>query len=239
MDTEISGLGLAPSEEERLALAMGDAPSALRWPSRDIAITSVITKSAASREGLRKAMTAGPLTEPLTFMEFDHDAARFFYARPQRMETTGSRSQFRTRGYVYDLLWTAYDPRTYSVVAHETTVSASNPLVPNDGVKPAPWVLEVEGPCTSPRLRNLDNDTGAWRWDGLTLTSGQTLVVDTRVRTAYVLEDGEDPVDVWAMAQTDSGGVPMLFGIQPGGTHVGFARASGASSALLRSHDAW
>lgn len=133
---------------------------------------------------------------------------------------------------VVDLRWLLTDTRVFSVVEDDTTVNGSNPTVPNPGTEVAPWRLVVEGPCTHPRVRNMDTNQ-AWRFDDLTLTADQTLTVDTRALTAVVSEDGEDDVSVWHQVTDDGGSIAMLWGITPGGMPVGFASDAGATSATL------
>lgn len=81
-------------------------------------------------------------------------------------------------GRSYDLV----RPRVYP----EGTVTLA--VAFQGGDTPAAWVATIHGPCTGPAVRN--EDTGATvALPGLTLTAGQTAVVDSGARTVTV--DGE------------------------------------------------
>lgn len=131
------------------------------------------------------------------------------------------------------------DPRLYIEPPIETDLEeGSNVVVPNPGNVSSPWILTATGAMTGPRIRNLDTDA-AWRFDDLVLTADQTLVLDLRAQSAFVFEDGEDPVDVWVDARHDGDRVATRWGIEPGGTLIGFATEGGATTAQLTSWEAW
>lgn len=135
------------------------------------------------------------------------------------------------------------DPRIYEAgTATSTTLSGSNPTVPNAGGAASPLAFSVAGACVAPRVRAVwHDDTPAWRFDDLTLTSGQTLTVDARTRTAVVTETGQDPVVVDHLAVDDDGNTPLWswLHIPAGGGAYGFARTSGATTATATSRGAF
>lgn len=187
---------------------------------------------------LEQVMTRSGVVGDLCWWDQQRDRKFTARAKAKGVETQTTQGIQHNADKVVGLRWLFVDKHLLSLEEHETSVSGANPTVPNAGSEPSPWRLIVEGPCVAPRVRNMDTDQ-AWRFDDLSLTSDQTLTVDTRAMTAIVSETGEDDVSVWAQATDDGDRLPMLWGIQPGGTPVGFASTSGATTATLISWDAW
>lgn len=137
---------------------------------------------------------------------------------------------------------TCADPRKFSAVETTTSITGSNPTLPNAGTVASPLRFTVAGACVAPRVRALHlTGTPAWRFDDLTLTSGQTLTVDAQARTAVVTETGEDPVPVDHLAVDDDGNTPLWSWLEVpvGGGAYGFARTSGTSTASGYTRDGY
>lgn len=189
---------------------------------------------------LRASMTPRPAA-PLVWLGHGWgDELRMVWAEPESCPNPSTGRASRTDEWPVTPTWrTVRDHLVYALDEEEHAVGAGNPLITHAGAAVAPWRMVLPGPVSGPRIRNIDEPTFVWRWDDLVLTGDQTLEVDSRARTALVLEDGEDPVSVWAMRAGDGGSVPLDWGILPAGTHVGFARISGTSVAELHVRPAW
>jgi hypothetical protein len=233
---DVEGFGLADWTANPTETPFGAVMGVRRRLPKTLTLGLVYCESDANAMELRAAWRPS-LPQPLVWRGHGWGSTKYLaYVEPlslvERSTSTMSKAGMVA---VVPEFW-AGDSRVYALAAHETTVTGSNPVVPNAGDEPSPWILVVEGACTGPRVRNMDTNQ-AWRFDDLVLSADQTLTVDTRAMTAIVSEDGEDDVDVWAMASDDGGDLPMLWGIEPGGTPVGFARTSGSTTATLTSWD--
>lgn len=201
-------------------------------------LTGVAVETAELVADLERAMARSTVARDLCWWDQARDRKFKALAKPRGVTTGTAQGTQHYPHKVVGLSWLFVDKYLLSLDEHETPISGSNPTVPNNGSEPAPWKVEVAGPCVAPRIRNLTTGQ-AWRFDDLSLTSGQTLTVDTRRMTAVVSEAGEDDVSVWHLASDDGGKLAMLWGIAPGGTPVGFARTSGTSTATLTNPDAY
>lgn len=245
----------APSEEPGVRLTAasvlsglgvdhdGEPGDAMEQGRRTIGLTSVRCETPEARQALRAAMAAdnGP-PRPLLVEHQGLDGDRVVYV-DSVSATLAAKSESTVSGWwSFDLVWrTRWDHRIFAAAHGDpVTVSGSNPTVTHEGTAVAPWLWTVTGACVHPRLRLIEDPDRVWRFDDLTLTADQVLVVDSRAMTAVVVEDGEDDVDVWARRTGDGGTVPLDFGIAPGaGSHIGFARTSGASTSTVRPLAAW
>lgn len=140
------------------------------------------------------------------------------------------------------VIFTCADPRRYSAVETTTSITGSNPTLPSAGTAASPLRFTVAGACVAPRVRAQHlTGTPAWRFDSLTLTSGQTLTVNAQTRTAVVTETGQPDTPVDHLAVDDNGDTPLWrwLEVPAGGGAYGFARTSGTSTATGYTRDAY
>lgn len=237
MDTEVDGWWPLPDSDDQVTATRpvaGVSRPSLSYPL----LSGVAVETAELVVDVEAALKPTSRPRLLCWYDRPRDLKVSVLAAPRGAVASTAQGVQMLSHRLMDVRWLRTDAVVCTVVEHETTVSGSNPTVPNAGSEPAPWRLVVEGACTGPRVRNLTTDQ-AWRFDDLVLTADQTLTVDTRAMTAVVSETGEDDIDVWNQAEDDGNKLPMLWGIAPGGTPVGFARTSGATTALLYSPDAY
>lgn len=98
----------------------------------------------------------------------------------------------------------------------------------NYGNRPAPVVFTIFGPTTNPRIYN--DDTGDEMIFDITLSSDQTLVVDTRYRTVRL--DGVNRRSALT--------APSWFHLQPGDNHLKYFADSATSSTVTATYrSAW
>ena len=148
--------------------------------------------------------------------------------------------------------WWATDPRFYADT--ETSASASvqspegvgltfdatfdltfgGPLpsgvmnVNNDGNFPAPWVMDLEGPLTDPRIEHVTS--GATLDLSGVVQAGQVLRVDSLARTITV-----DGASRYSWVQPRS----QWFDLSPGANQVRVAAQAGSGSGTLTFRSAW
>lgn len=117
-----------------------------------------------------------------------------------------SRNEF---GLVTECRFFATDPRAFSVTEHTDTLDTTASTITNAGTKESSWRIEIHGPCTGPRIRRMDDSSNLIDFDGLTVPSGQTLIVSSRRGTATL-----NGVDVTGSAKNAGGGLANIAGIQ-------------------------
>lgn len=149
---------------------------------------------------------------------------------------------------------TATDPLVYS--ASETVVSTGFPSgaegfefditfplpfgsagdggtvqVDNDGTEDVPWQATITGPWVNPRIEHAAS--GLWLEFGISIASGETLVLDARDGYRTVMLNGSaSRFSTIARGST-------WFKLPPGSNEVRFAGSSGSGSAELRMRSGW
>lgn len=222
METTVEGLGSATPEQENTPLSIGASPGPLRFPPRDIIVTRVLTRTKEARDALRSAMVPNRVVWPeeLVFTEWTHDEPRLIYAHARRMDASVNRSEMVTRGYTFDLLWTALDPRVYAVNETLFDITEDTP-VSHEGTYNAVWRAELPGPFSGPRIWS-DNGLDWW-WPDVVIPDGQSLVVDFRLMTAFVGD-----VDVWGRAIDDMERPALAWTVPPSVTSLVSSTVPGA-----------
>lgn len=219
----------------------GDLYAAEFIQSRTISARRVNVETWAHLMELREAMLRRTTTSTFAFQGMGPTPTGLFaYVKPRRMTFTHGKLAHQFDQWTVELEWKAADPRLYGLTARETTISGSNPTVPNDGNTNAPWVVVVTGPCTGPRIRRMDHpsdDDYLIDFDGLTVPSGQTLTVDIREQAAYL--SGSGTVQRLGYAKNGAGLPAKFWMIPPGGVAVGFASDSGATTAVMTTRDTY
>jgi hypothetical protein len=137
------------------------------------------------------------------------------------------------------LEWYGTDPRVYSLGYRKKTLTIpstlntiSDVLLIDGNFEDGMWpYLELGGPCVNPRISNLEDGNRQMKLD-ITLTAGQTLIIDVRSRTITL--SGVDRTDV---VRTDS----EWFALLPGVNTLTYNRSGGgaSSSLLVRGRDVW
>jgi hypothetical protein len=148
--------------------------------------------------------------------------------------------------------WWATDPRFYAVAESTETATVQSPegfgltfdvtpdltfggplpagvmTATNDGNFPAPWVMEIEGPITDPRIENVT--TGATlRFVG-SVGGGEVLRIDSLARTVTL---GGASRYSWLLPAS------QWFDLEPGATQVRLAAQAGTGNATLTYRSAW
>lgn len=127
------------------------------------------------------------------------------------------------------------DPNVYSSADTLELEEGSGVEVPNAGTVEAPFVVEIPGPCTDPRIRRSDNGTFyCYRFVGLAVPSGTSLIVDLYNETASLTTG----LGVWPPTN-DAGNPSPPWGIKPGGSTITIATGSGSPTATVTWRDAW
>lgn len=166
-----------------------------------------------------------------------HDV-RFVYARPRRSEFPSDYALARGKG-VGAIQVYATDPRWYSAVEQVQTLVLPNAGATitadvesygdfKDGSMP---LIEIDGPCTNPRVANLDDDGKTIRLD-VVVPVGQTLLIDTKRRTVFL-----NGVDRFDTVRADN----QWWVILPGINSIKYDRSAGgvASNLRLKFRAAW
>lgn len=216
----------------------GDMPGAERYEARIIDARGVQVFGRDTLDDLRDAMLRR--TDDDSGIAFRHmgphpSIDKLAWVRPRAMRYVENQQSAINEAFVVDLTWKATDPRLYSLTETTTNyASATTHTIPNAGNVTAPFRLEVDGPCTGPRIRRADDSSLLVDFDGLTIPSGKTLVYSVRKR--YALLDGVSKIGY----AIDAASRPASWwGIPPGGEGVAFAVDSGSTVARIYSRSAW
>jgi hypothetical protein len=128
-------------------------------------------------------------------------------------------------GLVFDATFDLYfyDPNDGPPVVPSGVVSVSN-----DGNFSAPWVAEIAGPVTDPRIENVTTGQ-TLRFRG-TVNGGQVLRVDSQARSVTL--DGGSRYS-WLLPRS------RWFDVVPGVNQVRFAAVGGTGAGTLTFRSAW
>jgi hypothetical protein len=142
------------------------------------------------------------------------------YASSETVESTAFPEG--AEGYTYNRTY----PRAYGAAGEGGIVT-----VDNDGTEDAPWQATITGPWVNPRIEHVA--TGLMLEFGITVASGETLVIDARDGYRTVLLNGT--ASRYSTIQAGS----TWFKLPPGTNEVRFAGSSGSGTAELRMRSAW
>lgn len=128
------------------------------------------------------------------------------------------------------------DPYVYTTATTNTNVAeAGSAAIGNTGNVEAPFVITIPGPCTVPQVSRTDSSSYyCYKFPGLTVASGKSLVINTRTRTA--IYDGT--TDYWHTMVDTTGRPSPLWGIKAGGSTVAFEAATGTPTAVVTAYNA-
>lgn len=107
------------------------------------------------------------------------------------------------------------------------TTTTGTLAVSNGGNTLAPWTATLVGPLTSPSI-SLVGTTGQVAWNGLVLTAGQTLEIDSLARTSKL----NGTADRFPTARS-------WFGLPPGDSTVQLQATAGDGTLTLTHRDTW
>lgn len=207
---------------------------------------------ATTLEAFKAATVPQTAEQPLTFT-LPGRSARRIYCRPRRREFPVDQ-QYDSRAAIGAAEFHATDPRIYddstttataSVPTGEGTVgfNVTFPLtftvpasfasgqvaVSNSGNVDAPWVAQMVGPLTNPRIQNLT--TGQAIQLAGTVPDGTSVTIDTSARTA-LWQDGTSAIALVS-------GLTTWFGLPPGSTTLQFRASAGTGSLVVVFRSAW
>lgn len=223
----------------------GDYPGVDLMPGRTVNIKMNILGTVGDiQEKIALAAKTFQISKRRAFEEFPFvtkrpgQNPRYLWARARRAEFPSNYDTARGKAKGAVQLY-ATDPRWYSLeesLADITIAAAGANEQGNvetfgdleDGTFP---VIEIEGPCTNPRITNVTDDGRAIRID-VVVPIGQTLVIDTKAKTVFL--NGVDRFDTvrgdnqwWVLLPDDN---TVIYNRTGGGI---------ASRCRLRWHDAW
>jgi hypothetical protein len=116
-------------------------------------------------------------------------------------------------------------------LAFGTPSSGGIVMVENDGTEDAPWQATITGPWVNPYIEL--GSTGDRLTFGITIASGETLVIDAADGARTVLLNGTS--SRYSTIQAGS----QWFKLPPGSSEVRFGGSSGSGTAELRYRSAW
>jgi hypothetical protein len=151
----------------------------------------------------------------------------YAWARPDKMDFESS-YDVAHRLYVGSVRLKCANPRIYALAEVVTTLTIPNTLntitgnVTNNGTVDASPILEIDYPCTNPRIINAADANRSIKID-VVLTAGQTLVIDTKNMVATI---------AGSIVATRSDN--QWWHLKPGVNSITYNRSGGGASSPMR-----
>lgn len=227
-------------EERAVGAGWGDFPGLQDYKARYVTFNVVVLASSiAAMENYVEQIPAIFIARsiPLQFVwQRTGKSKRFLWAKPSKTDFD-SDYDLAKRKWTGSVMLKCDDPRKYSlqefidplIIPNGATTVNGN--VVNNGSTDAFPILEILGPCTNPRVQNMQ-DQGHFLRVNLTVNAGQTLMIDVRSQTVAL-----NGADYSNYLSNDSN----WWFLKPGVNQLAYTRddAGGASTCNVHHRDTW